>query len=69
MSKNIKNVLFIKKVDFELIQSLPNNGSKYFLIFDDFCEEIVSSKNFVEIATAGKHKGLSTIYIKHNLFH
>ena len=32
-------------------------------------EEISSSKQFVKIATAGRHKGLSTIYIKHNLFH
>ena len=39
------------------------------LIFDDSCEEISSSKEFVKIATAGRHKGLSTIYIKHNLFH
>ena len=29
----------------------------------DSCEEISSSKEFVKIATAGRHKGLSTIYI------
>ena len=69
MSKNIKNIQFIQGVDFEFIQSLPNNGTKYLLIFDDSCEEISSSKEFVKIATAGRHKGLSTIYIKHNLFH
>ena len=28
-----------------------------------------NSKAFVDIATAGRHRGLSTIYIKHNLFH
>ena len=39
------------------------------LIFDDSCEEICNSKDFVGIATAGRHRGLSTIYIKHNLFH
>ena len=39
------------------------------LIFDDSCEEIRNSKAFVDIATAGRHQGLSTIYIKHNLFH
>ena len=38
------------------------------LIFDDSCEEICNSKAFVDIATAGRHRGLSTIYIKHNLF-
>ena len=26
-------------------------------------------KKFVKLATAGRHKGLSTVYIKHNLFH
>ena len=69
MTKNIKNIHFIQGVDFEFIQSLPNNGTKYLLIFDDSCEEISSSKDFVKIATAGRHKGLSTIYMKHNLFH
>ena len=39
------------------------------LFFDDSCEEICNSKAFVDIATAGRHRGLSTIYIKHNLFH
>ena len=52
-----------------MIQNLPNNGTKYLLIFDDSCEEISSSKEFVKIATAGRHKGLSTVYKKHNLFH
>ena len=39
------------------------------LIFDDSCEKICNSKAFVDIATTGRHRGLSTIYIKHNLFH
>ena len=39
------------------------------LIFDDSCEEICFSKAFVDIATAGRHRGLSTIYTKHNIFH
>ena len=43
--------------------------TKYLLIFDDSCEEISNSKGFVDIATAGRHRGLSTIYIKDNLFH
>ena len=30
---------------------------------------ICNSKAFVDIATTGRHQGLSTIYIKHNLFH
>ena len=65
MSKDVKNIEFIEAVDFEFIQNLPNNGTKYLLIFDDSCEEVSSSKDFVKIATAGRHKGLSTIYINH----
>ena len=38
------------------------------LIFGDSCEENCISKAFVGIATAGRHRGLSTIYIRHNLF-
>ena len=64
-----KNLKFIQGVDFDLIENLPNNGTKYLLIFDDSCEEISNSKQFVKIGTAGRHRGLNTIYIKHNLFH
>ena len=64
-----KNLKFIQGVDFELIENVPNNGTKYLLIFDDSCEEISNSKQFVKVATAGRNKGLNTIYIKHNLFH
>ena len=39
------------------------------VIFDNSCEEICNSKAFVDITTAGRHRGLSTIYIEHNLFH
>ena len=69
MQKEIKNLEFVQGVHFEIIDSLKNNGTKYLLIFDDSCEEICNSKAFVDIATAGRHRGLSTIYIKHNLFH
>ena len=64
-----KNLKFIRGVDFDLIENLPNNGTKHLLIFDDSCEEISNSKQFVKIATAGRHRGLITIYNKHNLFH
>ena len=33
------------------------------------CEENSNYKQFVKIATAGRHRGLNTIYFKHNLFH
>ena len=69
MQKEIENPEFVQGVDFEFIASLKNNGTKYLLMFDDSCEEICISKDFVDIATAGTHRGLSTIYIKHNLLH
>ena len=40
---------------------------KKLLMFDDFCEKISNSKQ--EFTTAGRHKGLNTIYNKHKLFH
>ena len=68
MQKQIENLEFVRGVKFEFCDSLKNNGTKYMLIFDNSCEEIWNSKAFVDIATAGRHRGLSTIYIKHNLF-
>ena len=69
MQKEIEILDFVQGVNFEFIDSLRNNGTKYLLIFNDTCEEICNSKAFVDIATAGIHRGLSAIYIKHNLFH
>ena len=69
MQKQNESLEFLRGVNFEFIDSLKNNGTKYLLIFDDSCEEICNSKAFVDIATAGRHRGLSTIYIKHNFFH
>ena len=69
MQKEFENLEFVQGVNFEFIDSLKNNGTKYLLIFDDSCEEICNSKAFVDIATAGRHRGLSTFYIKHNFSH
>ena len=69
MQKEIENLEFVQGVNSEYIDSLKNNGTKQLLIFDDSCEEMCNSKAFVDIATATRHPGLSTIYIKHNLFH
>ena len=68
MQKEIENLEFVQGVNFEFIDSLKNKGTKYLLIFDDSCEEICVSKAFVNIATAGRHCGVSTIYFKHNFF-
>ena len=69
MQKEIENLEFVQGVNFEFIDSVKNNVTKHLLIFDNSCQEICISKAFVDIATAGRHRGLGTIYIKHNLFH
>ena len=69
MQKEIDNLEFVQGVHFEFINSLKYNGTKYLLFFDNSCAEICNSKEFVDIDTAGRHRGFSTIYIKHNLFH
>ena len=68
MQKEIDNLEFIQGVHFEFIICLKNNGTKYLLIFDDSCAEICNSKKFVDIATAGRHRGFTNIFTKHNLF-
>ena len=44
------------------------NNEIIVLVFDDSCDEIYNDKEFVELATAGRHKGFDVIHIKHNLF-
>lgn len=69
MQKTIHGIEFIQGVDFQMINNLPNNGDSYLLIFDDSCEEISKSSDFVKLATAGRHRGINIIFIKHNLYH
>ena len=69
MQKEIESLDFVQGVNFEYRDSLKNNGTKYLLTFDDSSEKICHSKASVDIATAGRHHGISTIYIKYNLFH
>ena len=69
MPKKFENLEFVCGLNFEIIDSLKNNGTKFLLIFDNSSEKICNSKAFVHIATARRHRGLSTIYIKHNFFH
>ena len=68
MQKEIENLEFSRVEDFEFMDSMKNNGTKYLLLFDDSCEEICKAKACVVIATAGRHWGLNTIYIKNKLF-
>ena len=69
MQKEIDNLEIVQGVHFGFINSLKENGGKYLLIFEHSCAESCNSKAFVDVATAGRHCGLSSIYIKLNLFH
>ena len=57
---NLSNVLTLNP---------PTDGTKYLLFFDDSSEELCKSEEFAKLATAGRHRLLNCIYIKHNLFH
>ena len=61
MQKEIENLEFMQGVNFEFIDSLKNKSTKYLLIFDNSCEEMRKSNAFVVIATARRHRCLSTI--------
>ena len=69
MHKEVRNNEFIRSLDFDFIENLPNDGTNYLHIFDDSCDEISRSKQFEKIALAGIHRKLICIYIKHKLFH
>ena len=47
-------------VNFDFIDSLKNNGTKYLLVYDDPCEDIKNSKVCVDIASAARHRGWLT---------
>ena len=61
MQKDIDNLEFVQVRNFECIDSLENNGTKYLLFFEDSCQEICKSKGSADIVTAVRHRGLSTI--------
>ena len=58
------NIVFKK---FTNLEFLPNTEN-CLLIFEDSCEEIFNDKEFVKLATAGRHKNINVIYVKHNLY-
>ena len=58
------DLTFIKFKCFDSLRNVENN----LLAFDDSCEEIYNDKDFVKLATAGRHRGLNVIYVKPNLF-
>ena len=67
--KAIDNLEFFQSVEFQFINSLKSNCTTYLLLFVDSFAEIRNPKDFVDIATAGRHRQFSTIYINHNFSH
>ena len=68
LKRDVAEIEFIHGLDFGLInQSFTHDGKKRLL--NDFSEELLRSKDFIWIATAGIHLGLHVLYIRHNLFH
>ena len=65
MQRIIPGIEFLKYSGFEITKNL----SHCLLIYDDSCEEIFNDKEFIKIATSGRHRKLHVIYVKHNLFH
>ena len=61
MQRVIPGTEFLKYSGFDITKNLLN----CLLIY----EEIFNDKEFVKIATSGRHRKLHVIYIKHNLFH
>ena len=62
----ISNLLDHESQESEFYTLLGNK--KALAIFDDSCEEILQSSSFANLATAGRHRGVSVIFIKHNLY-
>ena len=58
------NIHFEKFYNFELISELEN----CLLVFDDSCEEVFNDKEFSKLAKTGRHRSISVIDVKHNLF-
>ena len=58
------DIEFIKLSSFEIV----NNLRHCMIVFDDTCEEIFNEKDFVKLATAGRHKSRYVFYVKLNLF-
>ena len=57
-------VIFKKYANLEFLNNLEN----CLLIIDVSCEEIYNDKEFGKLATAGRHKKINVIYMKHNLY-
>ena len=69
LQEEIESLEFVRGVNFPFIDLSKNSGTKYLLILQHSREEICNSEAPADIATAGRHLGLSTTYIQHKSFH
>ena len=58
------NIVITKFSGFQFISQMKN----CLLVFDDSFEGIFNDKEFSKLSTAGRHRNISVIYVKHNLF-
>ena len=68
MLNEVENIEFVQGVAFNFIESRENKGINYLLFFDDSCQKTIF-REFEKVGVAGSHRGVNTIYLKHNLFH
>ena len=64
MSSRENDVNFMKTNGCKSVRNLEN----ILLVFDGSCEGIYNDKEFDRFVTAGRHRGIDVIYVKHNLF-
>ena len=65
MQGSIAGIEFINYSGLEITKNL----SRCLLIFEDSCKENFNDKEFVRLATSGRHRKHHVIYVKLNLFH
>ena len=64
MQRIIPGIEFLKYSGFDITKNLLH----CLITYDDSCEEIFNDKEFVKIATSGRHCKLHVIYVKYNFF-
>ena len=47
---------------------IVNNLREFIIVFDDTCKEFFYEKDFVKLASAGRHKSVHVIFVKHKIF-
>lgn len=72
--QDISNIEFVQlHDDLSIVSSIsesiePHIDNRTLMIFDDVAEEILGNSDFSNLATSGRHKNISIVFIKHNLY-